>query len=636
MKAPKLRLTGQLLLPILSIVILGIALLQWFGYWESSNLLEEEIVRSITRDRDAAVRAMDEWLDNQTANLRLWGLDDQFLRALDGDPQAVRDVVALAHNAKTTFDELESIDIADATGRVVAGSEESTRAINVADRDYFKTSMRGEIAISAPLKSKRTGQPVVMLSSPIKDSSGKIHGVLFMVANFNAIFTEVLAPIKIGENGYAFITDREGMIFGHPNPDRVMKANISNLDYGKEILTNRNGIYKYFYPVHKQWKVMVYGTIERTDWHVAVTAPLGELLSPLDRMRNMSILGAMISLLAVAAVIFWIVRKIVSAMQEAVQISSKIADGFLDVEVPEKFSRKSDEIGELARALQLMTGNLRKTVASIRGATDEVASGSEELASSSQAVSDGATNQAASVEEVSSSMEQMTGSIRHNAENAGQTQSIAEQAARDAATGGEAVGQTVTAMREIADKISIIEEIARQTNLLALNAAIEAARAGEHGKGFAVVAAEVRKLAERSGVAAAEISELSANSVDVAEKAGGLLDKILPDINRTAELVQEIAAASNEQNAGAVQINDAIQQLDQIIQTNASASEEIAATSEELAGQCESLRQAVAFFKTREEAAFMPAQAGPAAGPEPHPALSAGDGSRKQEEFERF
>ena len=636
MKAPKLRLTGQLLLPILGIVILGIALLQGFGYWESSNLLEEEIVRSIVRDRDAAVRAMDEWLDNQTANLKLWELDDQFLRALDGDPGAMRDVVALAHNAKGTFAELESIDLADASGRVATGAEGGAHNISIADREYFKASMRGELFISDPVISKRTGLPVVILSAPVKDDSGKVHGVLFMVANFNAIFNDVLAPVKIGQNGYAFITDRDGLIFGHPNPDRVMKANISNLDYGKQILANRIGTYKYFYPVQRQWKVMVYGTIERTDWHVAVTAPLGELLSPLDRMRNMSILGAVISLLAVAVVIFWIVRKIVSAMQEAVQISSKIADGYLDVEVPDKFSRKSDEIGELARALQLMTGNLRKTVASIRGATDEVAAGSEELASSSQAVSDGATNQAASVEEVSSSMEQMTGSIRHNAENAGQTQSIAEQAAKDAATGGEAVGQTVTAMREIADKISIIEEIARQTNLLALNAAIEAARAGEHGKGFAVVAAEVRKLAERSGVAAAEISELSANSVDVAEKAGELLDKILPDINRTAELVQEIAAASNEQNAGAVQINDAIQQLDQIIQTNASASEEIAGTSEELAGQCESLRQAVAFFKTREETSFMPSRAGSSAGPEPHPALAAGGNGQRPEEFERF
>jgi methyl-accepting chemotaxis protein len=228
----------------------------------------------------------------------------------------------------------------------------------------------------------------------------------------------------------------------------------------------------------------------------------------------------------------------------------------------------------------------------------------------------------------------MTSSIRSNAENADQTRTIARQAAQDAAAGGEAVSRTVTAMREIADKISIVEEIARQTNLLALNAAIEAARAGEHGKGFAVVAAEVRKLAERSGMAAAEISELSANSVKVAEKAGGLLEKILPDINHTAELIQEIAAASNEQNAGAVQINDAIQQLDGIIQTNASASEEIAGTSEELAGQSESLRQAVGFFTMRDDPALGRPRSGPTAMRTPLPALPPDDGER--DDFERF
>ena len=280
MKALKLRLTGQLLLPILGIVILGIALLQGFGYWESSNLLEEEITRSITRDRDAAVRAMDEWLVNQTANLKLWGLDDQFLRALEGDPEALRDVVALARNAKGSFAEMESVNIADATGQVLAGSEEDVQGTNVADRDYFKASMRGEIAVSAPLQSKSTGHAVIILSAPVKDGADKIHGILFIVANFNAIFKDVLAPIKIGQHGYAFITDREGMIFGHPNPDRVMKANISNLDYGKEILSNRTGIYKYFYPVGKQWKTMAYGTVEKTGWHVAVTAPARGIALP--------------------------------------------------------------------------------------------------------------------------------------------------------------------------------------------------------------------------------------------------------------------------------------------------------------------------------------------------------------------
>ncbi|EMG36101.1 methyl-accepting chemotaxis protein [Desulfocurvibacter africanus PCS] len=259
--------------------------------------------------------------------------------------------------------------------------------------------------------------------------------------------------------------------------------------------------------------------------------------------------------------------------------------------------------------IKTMTERLRDVVVEVRSAADNVAAGSEELSASSGTLSQGATEQASSVEEVSSSMEEMTSNIRQSADNAQQTEKIALKAANDAYEGGKAVEQTVGAMKEIAEKISIIEEIARQTNLLALNAAIEAARAGEHGKGFAVVAAEVRKLAERSGAAAGEIGELSATSVDVAEKAGEMLRKIVPDIQKTAELVQEIAAASHEQNAGAEQINKAIQQLDQVIQQNASASEETASTSEELSSQAEQLQQTIGFFKIE---AGRVAHAGPA------------------------
>jgi methyl-accepting chemotaxis protein len=257
---------------------------------------------------------------------------------------------------------------------------------------------------------------------------------------------------------------------------------------------------------------------------------------------------------------------------------------------------QKDEIGSLARALNDMVAKLRAIVGEIQAAGENVASGSEELSAASEGLSQGATEQAASVEEITSSMEEMGANIRQNADNAAQTERIALKAAQDAQDGGQAVARAVDAMKNIAEKISIIEEIARQTNLLALNAAIEAARAGEHGKGFAVVAAEVRKLAERSGAAAAEISELSTSTVGVAERAGAMLEKLVPDIQKNAQLVQEIAAASNEQNAGAEQINRAIQQLDQVVQQNASASEEMASTSEELAGQAEQLQQTVSFF----------------------------------------
>jgi methyl-accepting chemotaxis protein len=283
---------------------------------------------------------------------------------------------------------------------------------------------------------------------------------------------------------------------------------------------------------------------------------------------------------------------LIDAMNEVTRVSQEIAGGNLMIEVKER----SDKDG-LMRALKSMVEKLTEVVNDVKNAADNVASGSSQTSITSQTMSQGATEQAASAEEVSSSMEEMVSNIKQNADNAQQTEKIALKSAQDAKGGGKAVAETVGAMKEIASKISIIEEIARQTNLLALNAAIEAARAGEHGKGFAVVATEVRKLAERSQMAAGEISKLSASSVEVAEKAGEMLARIVPDIQKTAELVQEISAASNEQNTGAEQINKAIQQLDQVIQENAAATEQMASTSEELSSQAGQLQETISFFR---------------------------------------
>jgi methyl-accepting chemotaxis protein len=287
-------------------------------------------------------------------------------------------------------------------------------------------------------------------------------------------------------------------------------------------------------------------------------------------------------------------KGITKPLRKAVRFSHQMADGDLNF----YFRIKSrDETGQLLESMRDMAHKLKEIVTDVKSASDDVASGSQQISSTSGQMSQGATEQAASAEEASSSMEQMAANIRQNSDNAHQTEQIAVKAAKEAREGGEAVSQAVGAMKEIAGKISIIEEIARQTNLLALNAAIEAARAGEHGKGFAVVAAEVRKLAERSQTAAAEISNLSSSSVEVAEKAGEMLGRIVPDIQKTADLVQEINASSNEQNSGAEQINRAIQQLDSVIQQNAGASEEMSSTAEELSYQAEQLQRIIAFFK---------------------------------------
>lgn len=283
---------------------------------------------------------------------------------------------------------------------------------------------------------------------------------------------------------------------------------------------------------------------------------------------------------------------VVNSSNDVIGITEEIAKGDLTVAITPR-SKKD----KLLISLNEMVGQLSDVVLNVKSATYNVTAGSKEMSSTSENIASGAAEQAASAEEASASMEQMSANIRQNAENASLTESIAIQAASDAEKSGEAVKETVVAMQAIADKINIIEEISRQTNMLALNAAIEAARAGQHGKGFAVVADAVRKLAERSQASAAEISGLSNSSLEIAERAGEMLVKMVPDIRKNAELVQEINAASSEQNSGAGQINVALQQLDKVIQVNASNSEEMASTAEELSAQAQQLQQSISYFK---------------------------------------
>ncbi|WP_296039235.1 methyl-accepting chemotaxis protein [uncultured Agrobacterium sp.] len=321
-----------------------------------------------------------------------------------------------------------------------------------------------------------------------------------------------------------------------------------------------------------------------------------------------STFGTLVIIACVAGLVsivsaIWISISVSRGLTRATTAVRRVAEGDLTESV-QVTSR--DEIGVLITHVNEMVERLRGVVGDALAAADNVSSGSQELSSSSEQLSQGATEQASSAEEASASMEEMAANIKQNADNAAQTEKIARQSSKDAEASGEAVGRAVVAMRTIAQKISIVQEIARQTDLLALNAAVEAARAGEHGKGFAVVAYEVRKLAERSQAAASEISSLSGETVQVATDAGEMLNRLVPDIRKTAELVSEISAACREQDIGASQINEAIQQLDKVTQQNSGASEEVSATSEELAAHAEELQASIAFFKVERSNAAAP------------------------------
>jgi methyl-accepting chemotaxis protein len=370
--------------------------------------------------------------------------------------------------------------------------------------------------------------------------------------------------------------------------------------------------------------------IQEWGWIIGSGLYLDDIEAQLAKVRDIALLVTLLVIVAAMGLVFVVARSLSAPLVRAVAMLQEIGNGNLDQRIE---LRQKDEVGVMVRELNKFsdsmqhevltafnrlsegdftftaTGVIRDPLAKanaalcqlveqIQQAAENVAGGSQSLASVSRQMSQGATEQASSVEEASSSIEEMAANIRQNADNARQTEKIALGAAKDAREAGQVAKENMLAMKEVANKIRIIEEIARQTNLLALNAAIEAARAGESGRGFAVVAAEVRKLAERSQVAAGEINKLSASSVAVAEKAGLLLGNLAPNIQKTAELVQEIASASREQDTGAEQINLALQQLDRVTQQNAAATEEMASTAEELAGQSEHLQGIVAAFKT--------------------------------------
>jgi len=334
------------------------------------------------------------------------------------------------------------------------------------------------------------------------------------------------------------------------------------------------------------------------DLNVAV-AQEAQLKSEKDEKTAKTwMLAGSVAMLAILLLLgIWITRSILKQLggepDYVAEVVRRVADGDLTVQV----EIKANDDSSMLFAIRAMIDKLSGIIGEVRGSADALSSASEEVSATAQSMSQATSEQAASVEETSASVEQMSASINQNTENAKVTDGMASTAARQAVAGGEAVTQTVSAMKQIAGKIGIIDDIAYQTNLLALNAAIEAARAGEHGKGFAVVAAEVRKLAERSQVAAQEIGELASGSVEKAESAGKLLAEIVPAISKTSDLVQEISAASEEQSTGVAQVNTAMGQLNQITQQNASSSEQLAATAEEMSGQAAQLQNLMAFFK---------------------------------------
>ncbi len=449
-------------------------------------------------------------------------------------------------------------------------------------------------------------EPAAFIAQPVLDKDGEVQLIVALQLSLDSINSIMQQRDGMGKTGETYLVGSDKLMRSDSYLDPTGHSVIASFKNDTKVETD--AVMAAFDGKTNQEVVLDYNgnpvlsaytplDIWGTTWALLAEINEAEVRAPVKSLITSILMAAVIVAAVVAVCAVILATGIARPLQKGVDFARTVAAGDLTATID---VQQKDEVGILAEALREMIAKLRDIVADVKTASTNVASGSQEMSASAEEMSQGTTEQAASAEEASSSMEEMAANIRQNADNAMQTEKIAVKAARDAEASGQAVNETVNAMRTITEKIMVVEEIARQTHMLSLNATIEAARAQEYGKGFGVVASEVRELAERSRVAAAEISTLAGSSIAVAEKAGEMLGELVPGIQKTAELVQEITAASTEQNKGTEQINVAIQQLDQVIQQNASVSEEMSATSEELAAQAQHLQGIIEFFQTDE------------------------------------
>ena len=474
---------------------------------------------------------------------------------------------------------------------------------NLRERKHFQEIMiNGEDYAMHQIVAKTDGVNKFVFAVPIMNAQEKRIGV-FAVTTALAMFSELITDkMQLMNTGYGYMFNTDGRILAHPQREYIMQNMAELPDWqGLDVLMEKAGQSEKGYHIYQNAEgkkcISYFSSIPGTPgWKLAISVPMTDVYASIRHLISTLVVGLLVAIFVIMGLLWGASQYMICApLEKLVSFSQYVSAGDFRQKIE---IRQQDEIGRLADAFQKMIAQLTDVLGQVKSAADNVNSSSQSMSASALLMSQGVTKQAVSSEEASSSMEEMLTNIRQNSENALQTEQIAIAAAEDAQAGGQAVGETVRSIQEIAKKISLIEDITHQTRMLSLNATIEAARAQEYGKGFAVVAAEVRSLAQRSQDAAAEIRELANSSVVIAETAGDMLVKLVPNIQKTAELVQQINAAGREQHSGAEQINRAIQQLDQVTQQHSMTSEELSSMAEKLSSQSGYLRDTIAFFKT--------------------------------------
>jgi methyl-accepting chemotaxis protein len=560
----KWNLRNRILGPALTLIAFTTVSISAVSFWMSRNAMDKALDAQLDSICATSLTQVEAWVDAQRLNVIHWSAQPHLLTALQDTPEglAARSVVSteLVH-AEKTFGAFVNLQLVDLKGDTLSSSKsESIGKLNVADRQYFKDALTGKVVISQVLKSKTTGNPIVVVAAPVLDGA-TVRGVLFGSLDLKVFGSNIVSKIKVMETGYAYIVDEDGVFIAHPNPAKIMTTKLADFEWGRTMQQMKNG--ELYYTFEGIDKMARFQTSEMLHWGVVVAVPMSEILASTHQMRRIN-LGLGLGALIVGFGAMW-------------------------------YTARSITRPIMAAADQLSAG------------AKETSSAANQVSIASQTLAEGATEQAASLEETSASLEEMAGVTNRNAESAGKANDLTRQARKAADAGADDMHRMTAAMQDIktssddiAKIIKTIDEIAFQTNILALNAAVEAARAGEAGMGFAVVAEEVRALAQRAAQAARETAGKiegaivkTAQGVQISTKVSESLAEIVEKVRKVDELVAEVSTASHEQSLGVKQIATAVNQMDQVVQSNAAGAEESASASEELTAQSMTLQSIV-------------------------------------------